>query len=145
MMDQVFQHRSVQNGLRLKFLAGNGRADHGEDPRPDYRSNAKGSERPKTEFSGELLSRFGRFRNRRLDGLFCKELARHKGSLVKLLDWAVQPILRFGPIPCVLPLGLTANKLLNLGLLGAAWVLPGFLCRLLLAGNPLGFLAFFLT
>ena len=42
MVDQVFEKRSIQNRRRLKLLAGDGRADNGEDSRTNNGADAEG-------------------------------------------------------------------------------------------------------
>jgi hypothetical protein len=49
MRNDVVNQRRVNDAGGIELLAGDGRADDGENARPDNRANAKGRERPRPQ------------------------------------------------------------------------------------------------
>jgi hypothetical protein len=81
MMNQIFEYRRVEDRLRGKSLAGNGRAYYRENARADYRADPQRRERPRPQ--GFLEPVFGLFgvRDQLVNGLPGKKLAGQNGLL----------------------------------------------------------------
>ena len=78
MVDQVLKNGGVEDGLRRKGLAGDGRADYGENPRADDGPNPQRRERPWPQRLLQPVLRLLRFRDQLVDGLFGEKLTGQK-------------------------------------------------------------------
>jgi hypothetical protein len=75
-MHQVISHRTVENGWRCKFLAGDGGSNNGKDAGADYSPDPQTSKRPGPQRLFQPLFRIFRFRNQLVDRLAREELVR---------------------------------------------------------------------
>ena len=75
MGDQVVGQRSIDHTGGVKFFTGDGRADDGEDARPDDRADAQGGERDGAKRFLERALGPLRLVDQLVDGLCGKDLA----------------------------------------------------------------------
>jgi hypothetical protein len=79
-MDEVLEQRRVDDGAELEFLAGDGRADDGEDAGTDDGADAEGGQRPRAERLFQAMLGFFGVRYEFVDRLLGEEL-RGQGNL----------------------------------------------------------------
>jgi hypothetical protein len=79
-MHDVVKEWCVEDRRRIELLAGDGRADDGEDSRADDSANAQRGQRPRAEGLFEPMFRLLRFEDQLVDRLAREELVRQNNA-----------------------------------------------------------------